>query len=88
MNFKQLKLSKEIQQGLNKLGYVKPLEVQGKVIPSLLAGENMIVKSKTGSGKTAGAGRSSADSGKTAAFQAGQENGQRRTEAGDDKTGG
>ena len=56
MNFKQLKLSKEIQQALNKLGYVKPLEVQSKVIPSLLAGENMIVKSKTGSGKTAAFG--------------------------------
>ena len=56
MNFKQLKLSKEIQQALNKLGYIKPLEVQSKVIPSLLAGENMIVKSKTGSGKTAAFG--------------------------------
>lgn len=56
MNFKQLQLSKEIQQALQKLGYIKPLEVQSKVIPSVLNGKNLIVKSKTGSGKTAAFG--------------------------------
>lgn len=56
MNFKQLKLSKEIQMALQKLGYTHPLPVQSKVIPSMFNNENLIVKSKTGSGKTAAFG--------------------------------
>ncbi len=56
MNFKQLHISKELLLSLSKLGYKEPLEVQAKVIPSLLNKENMIVKARTGSGKTAAFG--------------------------------
>lgn len=52
-SFKQFQLSKEIIGAIEKLGYSEPTTVQTEVIPALLAGENLIVKSQTGSGKTA-----------------------------------
>ena len=51
--FENLKLNKEILKALYNLGYNSPSKVQGEVIPRLLRYENIIVKSKTGSGKTA-----------------------------------
>lgn len=48
-----MNLDKNIIQALHTLGYVEPLEVQEKVIPNILAGKDCIVKSRTGSGKTA-----------------------------------
>ena len=54
MTFEQMNLDKNIIQALHTLGYEKPLPVQEQVIPNILLGKNdCIVKSRTGSGKTA-----------------------------------
>jgi superfamily II DNA/RNA helicase len=52
-NFKEYPLDSEIKRALSELGFKKPLEVQAKVIPLILSGKDLIVKSQTGSGKTA-----------------------------------
>ncbi|MCD2348784.1 DEAD/DEAH box helicase [Clostridium guangxiense] len=52
-NFKDLGLSEEILEAIEKLGYKKPSEVQEKVIPLILKGKDVMAKSQTGSGKTA-----------------------------------
>ncbi len=52
-NFEQFNLKKEILSSIEKLGYKTPTEVQEKVIPLVLKNKDVIVKSKTGSGKTA-----------------------------------
>ena len=51
--FEEYKLSNEILQALDRLGYEQPTEVQSKVIPFALAKTDLVVKSQTGSGKTA-----------------------------------
>ncbi|MGX4599375.1 DEAD/DEAH box helicase [Faecalimicrobium sp. JNUCC 81] len=51
--FIDFKLNKEILKALNNLGYKRPSKVQEEVIPRLLNCEDVVVKSKTGSGKTA-----------------------------------
>ena len=53
MTFEQMNLDKNIIQALHTLGYEKPLPVQEQVIPNILLGTDCIVKSRTGSGKTA-----------------------------------
>ncbi len=52
-SFKDFGLSEETMKALFKLGYENPTEVQAKVIPQVLKGKDVIVKSQTGSGKTA-----------------------------------
>jgi len=52
-SFKDFGLSEETMKALFKLGYDNPTEVQAKVIPQVLKGKDVIVKSQTGSGKTA-----------------------------------
>ncbi|MGG5461062.1 DEAD/DEAH box helicase [Clostridium sp. B9] len=56
MKFDELNLSSDILKALSNLGYKKPSEVQEASIPRLLNGEDIIVKSQTGSGKTASFG--------------------------------
>ncbi|MCY6957291.1 DEAD/DEAH box helicase [Clostridium brassicae] len=56
LNFEDFGLSKEILSVLEKLGYERPSEVQKESIPSVLKGEDIIVKAQTGSGKTAAFG--------------------------------
>ncbi|RDY28972.1 DEAD/DEAH box helicase [Romboutsia weinsteinii] len=51
--FRNFNLDKNILKALNNLEYNKPSKVQSEVIPRLLNRQNVIVKSKTGSGKTA-----------------------------------
>ena len=46
-------LSPETLKALKKLGYDRPTEVQEKVIPMVFKNTDLIVKSQTGSGKTA-----------------------------------
>ena len=52
-NFTQFQLSDQIERALEKLGYAMPTEVQQKVLPAALANLDLLVKSQTGSGKTA-----------------------------------
>lgn len=53
IKFEKYNLDKDILKGLQYLNYKNPSNVQQKVIPQLLNNKNIIVKSKTGSGKTA-----------------------------------
>lgn len=43
-------------KALDGIGYKHPSDVQSKVIPEVLNGKDIIVKSQTGSGKTAAFG--------------------------------
>ena len=56
MTFQNYNLSKEITRALDGLGYSSPTEVQEKVIPAALTKNDLVVKSQTGSGKTAAFG--------------------------------
>ena len=53
MHFKELNLDEKILRAIEQLGYTEPTEVQQKVIPVALQKQDILVKSKTGSGKTA-----------------------------------
>lgn len=55
-NFKKFDLDKDIIKALYNLEYNTPSKVQCESIPRLLNKENIVVKSKTGSGKTASFG--------------------------------
>ena len=54
--FSKFKIGEEILKSIEGLGYNKPSEVQEKVIPEILNNKDVIVKSQTGSGKTAAFG--------------------------------
>ncbi|MDQ0857799.1 DEAD/DEAH box helicase [Bacillus sp. V2I10] len=54
--FIDYKLSAEIVRALDSLNYTEPTEVQNKVIPVALEKKDLVVKSQTGSGKTASFG--------------------------------
>lgn len=51
-SFASFNLSKDLVHALNKLGYLEPSPVQGKVIPKALSGKSLVCQSETGSGKT------------------------------------
>lgn len=55
-DFKDYGINHEILEALLKLGFTSPTDVQKKVIPCILDDEDIIVKSQTGSGKTAAFG--------------------------------
>ncbi|MDP4088907.1 MAG: DEAD/DEAH box helicase [Bacillota bacterium] len=55
-NFKDYMLSNEIVKSLTLLGYKEPTEVQREVMPLALERKDVVVKSQTGSGKTAAFG--------------------------------
>lgn len=55
-SFNDFNLSEEILKSLKVMGYIEPSEVQSEVIPLILNNEDVIVKSQTGSGKTAAYG--------------------------------
>ncbi|MBE4907677.1 DEAD/DEAH box helicase [Bacillus luteolus] len=55
-NFEGYKLSEEIRRALSVLKYETPTEVQQEVIPKALSNQDLVVKSQTGSGKTAAFG--------------------------------
>ena len=55
-SFKDYQLSNEIVNALDSLEYVNPTAVQSKVIPLVLEKMDLVVKSQTGSGKTASYG--------------------------------
>jgi ATP-dependent RNA helicase DeaD len=51
--FEDYSLSEEIRRALTVLKYENPTEVQTEVIPKALKNQDLVVKSQTGSGKTA-----------------------------------
>ncbi|HZH61889.1 MAG TPA: DEAD/DEAH box helicase [Metabacillus sp.] len=55
-SFEDYQLSKEIKRALAVLKYETPTEVQNEVIPLALENQDLVVKSQTGSGKTASFG--------------------------------
>lgn len=52
-NFENYHLSDEIKRALDLLKYKEPTEVQKEVLPKALENQDLVVKSQTGSGKTA-----------------------------------
>lgn len=52
-NFNVLGISPPILKAIEEMGFEEPTEVQSKAIPHILNQEDLIVMSKTGSGKTA-----------------------------------
>lgn len=54
--FSKFKIGEELLKSIEGLGYKKPSEVQERVIPEILLNKDIIVKSQTGSGKTAAFG--------------------------------
>jgi len=50
--FAEYEINKELLDSLNKMGFIEPTEVQEKSIPIILQGKDIVVRSKTGSGKT------------------------------------
>ena len=53
MKFNELIVSEELNKGIEKMGYSEPTPIQGKVIPVIKEGKDLIAKSNTGTGKTA-----------------------------------
>lgn len=51
--FEKYKISEEIKKSIDAMGYKNPSDVQKRVIPEALEGKDIVVKSQTGSGKTA-----------------------------------
>lgn len=54
MTFEQLGLSSEILRAVTDEGYMNPTPIQAQVIPSILAGKDVMASAQTGTGKTAG----------------------------------
>lgn len=56
MKFRELNLSGKTLKAISEMGYLSPTEVQEKAIPKIIEGANLIVRSQTGTGKTAAFG--------------------------------
>ncbi len=52
-NFNEYQLSSELLKAISLLNFISPTKVQKQVIPAVLAHQDIIVMSQTGSGKTA-----------------------------------
>ncbi|KZL92141.1 DEAD/DEAH box helicase [Clostridium magnum] len=55
-SFEELNISEDILKSLKNMGFKNPSPVQQEAIPPALEGKNIIVKSQTGTGKTAAYG--------------------------------
>ena len=53
MSFDNLNLHETLKRALSAAGYTEPTSVQAEAIPAALAGKDLMVSSRTGSGKTA-----------------------------------
>src|SRR6201981_247101 len=53
MAFNKLGLSHAVLEGVKAMGYVEPTPIQLRVIPLILAGQDVIGSAQTGTGKTA-----------------------------------
>jgi len=56
MKFSEMNISKRTMEALDEMGYIDATEVQEKTIPFILQGESVVVRSQTGTGKTAAFG--------------------------------
>jgi ATP-dependent RNA helicase DeaD len=56
MTFKEFNFKKELEDAIEKEGFVEPSLVQEKAIPLVLAGKNLVIQAHTGTGKTAAFG--------------------------------
>ncbi len=56
MKFSEMTISRRTMEALNEMGYIDATEVQEKTIPFILQGESVVVRSQTGTGKTAAFG--------------------------------
>lgn len=54
MSFKDLGLSEPLLKAINQKGYTTPTPIQGKAIPLILKGKDVLASAQTGTGKTAG----------------------------------
>jgi ATP-dependent RNA helicase RhlE len=54
MSFENLGLCAELLRAINEQGYTYPTPIQGKAIPAILAGKDIMAAAQTGTGKTAG----------------------------------
>ena len=54
--FAPLRLAPEVNRAIAEMGFVQPTEIQGRVIPLLLDGLDVIGQAQTGTGKTAAFG--------------------------------
>ncbi len=52
MKFKELELNKEILKSIESNGYDTPTEIQEKIIPLIIEGNDVLGQSQTGTGKT------------------------------------
>jgi superfamily II DNA/RNA helicase len=50
--FMQFEIASFLQEGLEKMNITTPTQIQSEAIPQILAGNNVVGRSKTGSGKT------------------------------------
>ncbi len=53
MKFSDYNISSDIKNNLNKLGFIRPTDIQYKAIPPILRGEDVLAVAQTGTGKTA-----------------------------------
>jgi ATP-dependent RNA helicase DeaD len=56
MKFEELKLKSELLRAVKELNFEETTEIQGKTIPVVLSGKDIVGQSQTGSGKTAAFG--------------------------------
>ncbi|MGV8141504.1 MAG: DEAD/DEAH box helicase [Candidatus Woesearchaeota archaeon] len=56
MKFEELNLKPEILRAIKELEFVETTEIQGKTIPVVMSGKDVVGQSQTGSGKTAAFG--------------------------------
>ena len=52
-DFEAFSFSDEVLSAIKQLGFEKPTDIQGKAIPAVLAGKDVLARADTGSGKTA-----------------------------------
>lgn len=52
MNFEDLNIDQELIKSLSKIGIKNPTQVQERSIPHIIEGRDLMIKSKTGTGKT------------------------------------
>ena len=50
--FENMNINKEIKRALNDMNFINPTEIQDMAIPHIMSGGDVIIRSKTGSGKT------------------------------------